>query len=104
MYDLKYLPVAMRDMVDIVRYISEELQNPAAADRLAVKLFEAGESLKDFPYSHPVYLPIRPLKHEYRKLVVQNYLMFYWIDEQNKMITIARVLYAKRDWEKIIDE
>ena len=35
MYKLEYLPVAQRDMVEIVRYISGELQNPAAADRLA---------------------------------------------------------------------
>ena len=37
-YKLEYLPVAQRDMIEIVRYISEELKNPIAADRLAVEL------------------------------------------------------------------
>ena len=37
MYKLEYLPVAQRDMVEIVRYISGELQNLAAADRLAME-------------------------------------------------------------------
>ena len=41
MYKLEYLPVAQRDMVEIVRYISGELQNPAAADRLAMELVNA---------------------------------------------------------------
>ena len=34
MYKLEYLPVARKDMLEIVRYISRELQNPDAADRL----------------------------------------------------------------------
>lgn len=41
MYKLEYLPVARKDMLEIVRYISRELQNPDAADRLAVELIDA---------------------------------------------------------------
>ena len=44
MYKLEYLPVAQRDMVEIVRYISGELQNPAAADRLAMELVSTEKS------------------------------------------------------------
>lgn len=53
MYKLEYLPVAQRDMVEIVRYISGELQNPAAADRLAMELVNAAESILTFPYALP---------------------------------------------------
>ena len=69
MYKLEYLPVAQRDMVEIVRYISGELQNPAAADRLAMELVNAAESILTFPYALPAYQPIRPLKREYRKIL-----------------------------------
>lgn len=103
MYKLEYLPVAQQDMVEIVRYISRELKNPAAADQLAVALIEAGESIPAFPYAHPAYIPIRPLKHEYRKLLVQNYLMFYWVDEDMKLVTVARVIYAKRDYGLLLE-
>lgn len=95
-YHVVYLPVARRDMVDIVDYISHELKNPDAAERLAVQMVEAIEGLTDFPYACPVYLPIRPLAYEYRKLRVQHYLIFYWVDERQKIITIARVIYEKR--------
>ena len=44
MYKLEYLPVARKDMLEIVRYISGELQNPDAADRLAVELVDAAEN------------------------------------------------------------
>ena len=103
MYELAYLPIARQDMVEIVRYISWELQNPSAAERLATELIEAGEGLSRFPYANPVYLPVRPLKHEYRKLPVRNYLMFYRVDEEKKLVTIMRVIYAKRNYGGMLE-
>ena len=101
MYKLEYLPVAQRDMVEIVRYISGELRNPAAADRLA--MVNAAESILTFPYALPAYQPIRPLKREYRKILVQNFLMLYWVDEEKKLVTVARVVYAKRDVARLLE-
>ncbi len=103
MYKLEYLPIARQDMVDIVRYISRELCNPIAAERLAIELIEAGDSIPKFPYANPAYTPIRPLKHEYRKRLVQNYIMFYWVDEGKKLVTVARVIYAKREFERLLE-
>lgn len=103
MYKLEYLPVARQDVVEIVRYISQELQNPTAADQLAMELIEAGDSIPGFPYANPSYTPIRPLKHEYRKLLVQNYFIFYWVDEAEQLVTVARVVYAKRDYERLLE-
>lgn len=102
MYNLEYLPVARQDMIDIVRYIGRELNNPKAAERMAVELIDAGNRIASFPYANPAYILIRPLKHEYRKLLIRNYLMFYWVNEENNLVTIARVIYAKRDYEKML--
>ena len=103
MYKLEYLPVARKDMLEIVRYISGKLKNPNAAERLAVELVDAAESVLTFPYATPVHQPIRPLKHEYRKILVHNYLMFYWVDEDKELVTVARVVYAKRDYGRLLE-
>lgn len=103
MYRLEFLPLARQDMIEAVRYISHELKNPAAARRLSNRLIEATERLTDFPYLHAVYTPIRPLKKEYRKLTVENYCMFYSVDEGTKTITIARVIYARRSLERLLE-
>lgn len=103
MYKLEYLPVARQDMIEIVRYISQELLNPTAADQLALELIEAGDGISRFPYANPAYTPIRPLKHEYRKLLVQNYFMFYWVDEVAQLVTVARIVYARRDYDRLLD-
>ena len=101
MYKLEYLPIARQDMVDIVRYVSRALSNPTAAERLAMELIQAGDSIPGSPYANPAYTPIRPLKHEYRKRLVQNYVMFYWVDEGKKVVTIAHVIYAKREIDRL---
>lgn len=103
MYRLEYLPIARKDMLEIVRYISQELQNPDAADRLAEALINAAEGVLKFPYASAVHQPIRPLKHEYRKILVQNFLVFYWVDEEKKLVTVARVIYAKRDYGRLLE-
>ena len=28
--------------------------------------------------------------------------MFYWIDEEKKLVTIARVVYAKQDYNRLL--
>lgn len=103
MYNLIYLPAARQDMVDIVRYVSRVLENPIAAERLAETLIEAGERIAAFPYANPAHRPIRLLKREYRKLLVQNYLMLYWVDEENQCVTVARVVYAKRNYTRLLE-
>ena len=97
MYKLEFLLVAKNDMLEIVKYISDELKNPAAASKLAENFISSAEKVSDFPYSNNVYTPIKPLGLEYRRTIVDNYLMFYTVDEETKTVTIMRVLYARRN-------
>lgn len=102
MYEIVYLPIARQDMVEIAAYISHTLASPMAAAALAEELIAAADKLAEFPYANTAYFPIRPLKREYRKLLVQNHVMLYFIEEEKKQITIARVLYARRDYERLL--
>ena len=102
MYSLEFLPVAKNDMLEIVKYISEKLKNPVAAQNLAEEFISSAERICEFPYSNKVYTPIKPLEMEYRRIIVNNYLMFYTVDEPNKTVTVMRVIYARRDIEKQI--
>lgn len=102
MYNVLFLPLAQNDLVEIVRYIANELHNEQAANSFADEIMKATDRLADFPYAYPVYMPIRSTKNEYRKISVQNYLIFYTVDERTKTVTIARVIYAKRDYDKLM--
>lgn len=102
MYKIEYLPIALKDMVEIVKYISHTLKNQESASLLAESFIAKAESLLKFPYKNPVCQLIRPLKYEYRKILVENYIMFYRVDEEKKLVTIARVIYAKRDFSNLL--
>lgn len=102
MYNVQFLSVAKNDLLEIAGYIAGELKNPAAALRIAEHIVQAADNLSEFPYSYPVYVPVRPVKYEYRKMRVENYLVFYTVDEKAKNVTITRVIYAKRDFDRII--
>lgn len=102
MYELYYMPLALQDMKDIAIYISHILHNPIAAEKITTQIVDAANMLLDFPYSNAVYVPIKPLKYEYRKLIVENYILFYTVDEKEKTITVSRIIYGRRDYENIL--
>ena len=103
MYKLVYLPHALEDLVEIATYIAKKLNNPIAAENITSQLVEKAESLKEFPYVYPVHNPIRKLNKEYRKLRVKNWIMFYYVNEGEKTITIARAIYGKCNFENILE-
>lgn len=100
MFEIRYLPLARKDLTDITIYIADHLKAPRAAMELLNALDESISRLEQFPYSCKVYQPIRELENEYRFLPVKNYAIFYVINE--KTVEIHRVLYAKMDLKKII--
>ncbi len=100
MYSLSFLPVASRDMSDVVNYIAETRLAPNAAIDLLDAMDESISLLQDFPCSRRVYHPVKPLEREYRVLNVKNYAVFYSVYEQEKLVEICRVVYAKRNLDK----
>ena len=97
MYTVEYLPLALNDLKEIAKYIAEKLGSPKVAINLVKEITEAVEAVREFPYSQSLYTPIKPLTHEYRKLVVNNFLVFYWVSDSTQVIMVARVLCNRRN-------
>lgn len=103
MYQLDFLPIAKKDIDDIIYYISKNLKNTIAAQNLAQKFITGANSILEFPYGSPIYNSSKKLNYEYRSIKIKNFLMFYVINENKKVITIVRVLYQKMDFNQILD-
>ena len=97
MYEIAYLPIARQDVAEIVLYIADQLKAPTAAMDLLDALDYSISLLHEFPYAHGAFRPVRPLGAEYRLLPVRNYAVFYVVREQEKLVEIHRVLYARMD-------
>jgi addiction module RelE/StbE family toxin len=99
-YAIKYLPVAKKDLLEIIGYISEKLEAPKAALDFIDELEKKILGLKTNPYSHRLYRPSRPIDTEYRLLTIKNYLVFYVVVDT--IVEIHRIVYNKRNLSKII--
>ena len=102
MHKLIFRPEAESDLREIIRFYTVERNNPAFADRLTDEIEEAVERLREYPYANPVLLSPFRFRHEYRKILVRDYLIFYRINQQRKTVIVSRVLYAKMDYERYL--
>ncbi|MCL2007082.1 MAG: type II toxin-antitoxin system RelE/ParE family toxin [Treponema sp.] len=102
MYDIDYLPLALDDLKNIIRYISEELEAPRAAENLITKIDKEVQKIAVNPYRCHLYFSSEKLKYEYRVLNLNNYSLFYIVE--NERIEIHRIIYSRRDIPKILKD
>lgn len=93
-------PAALDDIQDIKRYISEELQNPESAQQIVVGIVDRMKKVCDFPEIGTPLSSKIGTNTNYRFVSSGNYLAFYRIKEST--VFVDRVLYAKRDYTKIL--
>lgn len=101
-YRIRYTPLSYEDLDEIDTYITETLCNEAAAERLLAEMEKSINQLRQFPQIgsrvEDAYLAAKG----YRKLVVENYLIFHLINEDAKEVIIMRVLYGAREYHKLL--
>lgn len=103
MYKLEFLPIAKKDIDDIIYYISHNLKNITASKKIRDLFMSSLDNIIEFPYGYSAYQSVGSLKYEYRSYRVKKFLMFYIVDERKKIITIVRVLYEKMDIDNILE-
>ena len=101
-YTIKMTPKAADDLDNIYRYISEELFAASAATNILQRIEKEITRLKEFPFSCN-HVADEFLKNKgYRKLIVDNYIVFYLIEEEKDIVIIMRVLYGKQNYENLL--
>lgn len=95
-YKLSYLDTALEDIADINLYLEQFY--PSTAKKIFNKMEEQTVSLQERPFLWPEY-ERRP---EYRKMIVEDYLVFYHVDDETKTVEIRRMLHGSRNLEQQI--
>ena len=102
MYFVNISDIAEEDILSTVRYISEELKASKAANDLLDEIEKHEQILGKTPHIYPrvpdEYLAEKGL----RFVVIKNYLMFFTINEEDKIVDVIRFLYGRRDWKNIL--
>ena len=96
-YEVKITPYALRQMQEIVRYISVTLQSPENATHWLDTMKEELASLSFMPARFPLTEEEPWDGQGIHKMVVNNFLVYFWIDADNLRIWITAVVYGRRN-------
>jgi toxin ParE1/3/4 len=90
---------AEKDLLDIVRYINDRLYAPEAAKKFYSKAKELIQKLEEHPKRHELIQdePYRELG--VRRIYVDNYVIFYSVNDDAGSVSVFRILYAKVQWQ-----
>lgn len=101
-YQVHITKTAEHDIAKAADYIEFVLKNPQAADHLLDVATEKIGELTQMP--EKLQLVDDPVLAGWgiRFIMVNNYLAFYTIDEDKKVVIIVRFLYQKSNWNTIL--
>lgn len=93
---------ADEQLTEIVLYIADDSGSVDVALKYLDKIESAINRLEDFPLSGsvPKYSVLR--KQGYRVLIVERHLVFYKVNETDKIVTIYAVVDGRREYRNLI--
>ena len=89
-------------MDEIYSYIAGELLNEDAAANHMDQIEDKIMRLRNFPFSCSLVEDDALRDKGYRKLVVENYIAFYIVEEKKKQVIVMRVLFGRQKYQDII--
>jgi toxin ParE1/3/4 len=97
-YILRYLPVAVDDLISIFDWIANN--SPATAAAFIEKLDQRIGSLKTHPFLGHIPRDDKLKSSGYRVLVIESYFVFYVV--RAKTVEIHRIIDGSRNLDDII--
>lgn len=96
-YTVKVTNQALEQMQEIMDYIAQELFAPDAANNLLDEMEKTINSLADMPKGKAL-VDEEPWRTEgIRKAIVKNFLIYFWVDDEKRIVQVIAVIYEKRD-------
>ena len=93
---------AVLDMRGILNYITDIIKQPGMAARIFPSIEEKAKSLNLMPTRHSVVRDEPYATLGVRMMPVENYIVFYVIDEVKLEIHVLRILFKRREWQNFL--
>ena len=101
-YCIMLVPKARDDILNISDYITFTLLEPDISRNFINGLRTAISNLEFFPYKFPLTDDKFLISYNIRCMPYRNYFVFYTIIEEQKLVSILRIGYNKRNWRNIL--
>ena len=103
-YKVKLTDHAIAQLQEAVIYISKVLQASTVAKHWAARIKKELASLSTMPARYPLTEEEPWHTEGVHKMSVENFLVYYWIDEEKKIVWITAIVYARRDQLRVLRE
>ncbi len=101
-FSVRITPYAYEQILEIHDYIAIDLINPQAAADFLSRIQTATEKLSQLP-TRIKTVDEEPWGQEgVRKIIVKNFYIYFWIDEDNSVVHIIAVSFGKRDQKEML--
>ncbi len=100
-FTLEFLPTALNDMTEIISSFVM-LGSKQGAVRIKDKMNKAAEQILMYPYSGVSVPDPKLSKLGFRMIVVEKYLMFYKVFEDEKKVSFYRVINGKTNYPTLM--
>ena len=96
-YSQEFLPTALQDMTEIISSFVM-LGSKQGAVRIKEKFNKAASQIQLFPYSGIAVPEEKLAKFGFRMIVIEKYLMFYKVFEDESKVIVYHILNGIRDY------
>lgn len=103
-YKVKLTDHAVAQLQEVVIYISKVLQASTVAKHWAARVKKELASLSTMPARYPLTEEEPWHTEGIHKMSVENFLVYYWINEEKKIVWITAIVYARRDQLRVLRE
>lgn len=103
-YEVKITTYALWQMREIVGYISATLQSPENAARWLDAVKKEMASLSSMPARIPLTEEEPWRSQGVHKMVIKNFLVYFWIDNDNLCVWITAVVYGGRSQRQQLEQ
>ena len=100
MYKLKITPAAASDLAEINAYISTQLHNPQAAQRIVKSITHDLRHLQQNPHLGFSVSAKTGRETDLRALLSGNYFLFYRVEIE--AVQVARILDGRQDYLRVL--
>ena len=101
-YEVILETTADTDLHGILNYITDVLKEPETALRIFSTIEEKVLSLDKLPHRYATAKDEPYKSFGVRWMPIENYIVFFVIDEERHTVHVLRILYSRRNWQAVL--
>ena len=101
-YQVRITETAKQDLREIAFYIAERSMDNEIAKRFVIELREQCNRLVEFPQGGAIPKDRILRSFDFRYIVHKDYLIFYSIDEVQKIVNVLAIFNSKKDYLRVM--